>query len=143
MLIHVSGFQGFSCNASIKAYAGMKFLGKTVVKVNQKTIIVSLDSDPEKQITIEHSFHLPFWALSACDLQKVTTADGQTYEPKPVEMAMHTLCQLDAYDAVSAIAGVSEVFVNVSDAKSTSILDHFGQANALTVFTVVNKLTNS
>ena len=142
MIIKVSGFQGLYINATIEAYVGMKFLGKTVTKVNKKSIVVSLDADPEKQTTASDDLRLPFWTLSACDLPTVKTADGNTYQPKPVETAMHTLCQMNIHDAVSAIAGVSEALVYVGDAKKTSITDTFDQINSLTVLTVVNRLVN-
>lgn len=142
MFIQISGFQGFSTNASIEAYVGMTFHGQTVTKVNKRSIIVSMNADPEQQKTLSDDLHVPFWALSAGDLPHVKMADGTTYQPKPEEVAMHTLCQLDAYAAVSAIAGVAEIYTRIDNAKTTPITDNFDQVNALTVMTVINKLVN-
>lgn len=142
MNIQISGYQGFPTEASIEAYVGMKFLGKTVTKVNKKSIVLSCDSNPHVQQNVIDALRIPFWAISACDLPNVKTSDGQTYQPKQIEQIMHTLCQLDAHDAVSAIAAVAEVFVQANDTRKASVTDNFDEISAMTVFSVVNKLTN-
>lgn len=141
MHIQVSGFTGFPTYATIKAYVGMVIMGKTVIKVNQKSLILSHLSKPEAEEKVD-SLSIPYWAISTEDLPKIKDNNGLFYKPREIEVVMHTLCQGNPHDAVAAIAGVAEFFTKNNNLKKESIADNFDDLSSLTVFSVINKLTN-
>lgn len=140
MKITLSGFNGIFTGATITPYVGMTFMGKQVVKVNEKSLLIAPIGKPDMAVKHE-SFSMPYWALSSQDCPLALCPEGKTYVPTHVENALLVLCQQDPEDAALTIGAIAENFVKSGQVQNERVA-HFDSLSGAAVLFTIDKLIN-